>query len=39
VRVVQGLGQGLFDLLGYDATAGQLLSGSFMDYAMPRPYF
>jgi carbon-monoxide dehydrogenase large subunit len=40
--VVQGLGQGLFELLAYDAT-GQLLAGSFMDYAMPRaddvPFF
>jgi len=34
--VVQGLGQGLFELLAYDAETGQLLSGSFMDYAMPR---
>jgi carbon-monoxide dehydrogenase large subunit len=34
--VVQGLGQGLFETLAYDATTGQLLAGSFMDYAMPR---
>jgi carbon-monoxide dehydrogenase large subunit len=33
--VVQGLGQGLFEVLTYDAS-GQLLSGSFMDYVMPR---
>jgi len=33
--VVQGLGQGLFEVLSYDA-AGQLLSGSFMDYVLPR---
>ncbi len=33
--VAQGLGQGLFERLAYDAT-GQLLAGSFMDYAMPR---
>src|SRR2546426_9809310 len=33
--VVQGLGQGLFETLVYDET-GQLLAGSFMDYAMPR---
>ena len=33
--VVQGLGQGLFEQLAYDET-GQLLAGSFMDYAMPR---
>src|SRR2546425_7069401 len=34
--VVQGLGQGLFEVLEYDAETGQLLTGSFMDYAMPR---
>ena len=34
--VVQGLGQGLFELLAYDNESGQLLAGSFMDYAMPR---
>jgi aerobic carbon-monoxide dehydrogenase large subunit len=34
--VVQGLGQGLFELLAYDAETGQMLSGSFMDYALPR---
>ena len=33
--VVQGLGQGLCEALVYDET-GQLLAGSFMDYAMPR---
>jgi len=33
---VQGLGQGLFELLTYEPTSGQLLTGSFMDYAMPR---
>ena len=32
---VQGLGQGLAEVLTYDE-AGQVLSGSFMDYAMPR---
>ncbi|HYB43417.1 MAG TPA: molybdopterin cofactor-binding domain-containing protein, partial [Candidatus Methylomirabilis sp.] len=41
--VVQGLGQGLFELLAYEPDTGQLLSGSFMDYAMPRaddlPFF
>lgn len=41
--VVQGLGQGLFELLAYDAATGQLLAGSFMDYALPRaddvPFF
>jgi carbon-monoxide dehydrogenase large subunit len=34
--VAQGLGQGLFELLAYDPATGQLLAGSFMDYAMPR---
>jgi carbon-monoxide dehydrogenase large subunit len=34
--IVQGLGQGLFEHLAYDPETGQLLSGSFMDYAMPR---
>jgi carbon-monoxide dehydrogenase large subunit len=33
--IVQGLGQALSEHCVYDAT-GQLLSGSFMDYAMPR---
>ncbi|MGH7388140.1 MAG: xanthine dehydrogenase family protein molybdopterin-binding subunit [Candidatus Rokuibacteriota bacterium] len=34
--VVQGLGQALFEQLTYDPETGQLLAGSFMDYAMPR---
>jgi carbon-monoxide dehydrogenase large subunit len=33
--VVQGIGQALMELVVYDKE-GQLLSGSFMDYAMPR---
>lgn len=33
--VVQGLGQALLEAVVYDAE-GQLLTGSFMDYAMPR---
>ncbi|HXA94401.1 MAG TPA: xanthine dehydrogenase family protein molybdopterin-binding subunit [Candidatus Dormibacteraeota bacterium] len=33
--IVQGLGQGLFEAMTYDES-GQLLSGSFMDYVMPR---
>jgi len=41
--IVQGLGQGLFEILAYDSGTSQLLSGSFMDYAMPRaddlPFF
>ena len=34
--VAQGLGQAMMELATYDASSGQLLSGSFMDYAMPR---
>jgi aerobic carbon-monoxide dehydrogenase large subunit len=34
--VVQGVGQALFEDCVYDAESGQLLSGSFMDYALPR---
>jgi carbon-monoxide dehydrogenase large subunit len=34
--VAQGLGQALFERTSYDASSGQLLSGSFMDYAVPR---
>ena len=33
--VAQGLGQALFEQLIYDPESGQLLTGSFMDYAMP----
>jgi carbon-monoxide dehydrogenase large subunit len=33
---VQGIGQALLEHAVYDAASGQLLSGSFMDYAMPR---
>jgi len=33
--VVQGVGQALMEMTVYD-TDGQLLTGSFMDYAMPR---
>ncbi len=40
--IVQGLGQGLAEVLIYDET-GQVLAGSFMDYAMPHademPFF
>ena len=35
--IVQGLGQALAEHVQYDAENGQLLTGSFMDYAMPRP--
>jgi aerobic carbon-monoxide dehydrogenase large subunit len=34
--VAQGLGQALMERVVYDRDSGQLLSGSFMDYAMPR---
>ena len=34
--VVQGLGQVMMEDLVYDEQNGQLLTGSFMDYAMPR---
>jgi carbon-monoxide dehydrogenase large subunit len=34
--IVQGLGQILMEQVVYDAETGQLLTGSFMDYAMPR---
>jgi aerobic carbon-monoxide dehydrogenase large subunit len=34
--VAQGLGQALMEQVVYDRDTGQLLSGSFMDYAMPR---
>ena len=33
---VQGIGQALLEHALYDAASGQLLTGSFMDYAMPR---
>ena len=35
--IVQGLGQAFVEHVQYDAESGQLLTGSFMDYAMPRP--
>ena len=34
--LVQGLGQALMENCVYDKESGQLLTGSFMDYAMPR---
>jgi aerobic carbon-monoxide dehydrogenase large subunit len=34
--VVQGVGQAFSEHLVYDPASGQLLSGSFMDYGMPR---
>jgi carbon-monoxide dehydrogenase large subunit len=41
--IVQGAGQALIENCHYDRQSGQLLTGSFMDYAMPRadlfPFF
>ena len=41
--VVQGIGQALGERIVFDPQSGQLLTGSFMDYAMPRadelPFF
>jgi carbon-monoxide dehydrogenase large subunit len=34
--LVQGIGQALLENCVYDKESGQLLTGSFMDYAMPR---
>jgi carbon-monoxide dehydrogenase large subunit len=34
--IVQGAGQALMENIVYEAGSGQLLTGSFMDYAMPR---
>ena len=34
--IAQGVGQALLEHAVYDAQSGQLLAGSFMDYAMPR---
>jgi carbon-monoxide dehydrogenase large subunit len=34
--IVQGIGQALLEHAVYDNDSGQLLAGSFMDYAMPR---
>ncbi|MEC8203217.1 MAG: molybdopterin cofactor-binding domain-containing protein, partial [Pseudomonadota bacterium] len=33
---VQGIGQAMLEAIEYDPEAAQLLTGSFMDYAMPR---
>jgi len=41
--IVQGVGQALWEQVVYDRDSAQLLTGSFMDYAMPRadrlPFF
>ena len=34
--IAQGIGQALYEDAVYDPQSGQLLAGSFMDYAMPR---
>src|SRR5580704_12021588 len=34
--IAQGVGQILMEDIAFDADSGQLISGSFMDYAMPR---
>ena len=34
--IAQGAGQALMEDVTYDADSGQLMAGSFMDYAMPR---
>ena len=34
--IAQGVGQAMLERLVYDPSSGQALSGSFMDYAMPR---
>ena len=34
--IAQGLGQAMLEHTVYDADSGQLLTGSFMDYALPR---
>ena len=34
--IAQGVGQALLEHAVYDAQSGQMLAGSFMDYAMPR---
>jgi carbon-monoxide dehydrogenase large subunit len=34
--IAQGIGQALWESCVYDPRSGQLLSGSFLDYAMPR---
>ena len=36
--LAQGLGQALFENAVYDRDSGQLVTGSFMDYAMPRAH-
>src|SRR5260370_13266982 len=35
--IVQGLGQAMMESAVYDKSGGQLVTGSFIDYGMPRP--
>jgi len=34
--IAQGIGQALMEDMTFDAASGQVMAGSFMDYAMPR---
>ena len=34
--IVQGIGQALFERIAFDQDSGQITTGSFMDYCMPR---
>ncbi|HET9150011.1 MAG TPA: xanthine dehydrogenase family protein molybdopterin-binding subunit [Alphaproteobacteria bacterium] len=36
--IAQGIGQALYETVSYDRESGQLLSGSYMDYTMPRAF-
>jgi carbon-monoxide dehydrogenase large subunit len=36
--IAQGIGQALLEVVRYAPESGQMLSGSFMDYALPRAY-
>jgi len=36
--IAQGLGQALFENVSYDPETGQILTGSYMDYTMPRAF-
>jgi carbon-monoxide dehydrogenase large subunit len=36
--IAQGLGQALFENVAYDRETGQILTGSYMDYTMPRAF-
>src|SRR2546425_9003831 len=36
--ILQGIGQALIEHCVYEPSSGQLLTGSFMDYAMPRAH-